>query len=685
MRRHTAASPCRICGGYETMPRGQGLRCAGFTSDDGGWVNCSRSERAGDLPPDERTKPPTYVHRMAGSCKCGHEHGPALLAQNAHAPAPRQPTRRLVATYPYRDADGGLVYEVARTEPKSFFPRHPDPVTAVMSPGLDGVDVRVPYHLPELLAQADHGVFWVEGERDADRLAEAGLLATTTIGGAKSYRRNAAEYAEHFRGRRLVVVIPDNDADGHAYAAEVAASLVAVGAGVSMLELPGLPAKGDVTDWLNDGHSPDELRALAKAAPRWEPLAPLDADPEIHSAGTTGVPAESISLAWRTAAEVADATPEVVAWVAAPWVAAGAITELAGPPKAAGKTTFTLHMIAAVLDGREFLGRPTRRGAVVLLTEERDSTLRPALSRAGLLGRADLHILRRCDTPRMGWPDVCRAAFVKCREVGAVLFVLDTAAKWMQLRGEEENSSGAVMAAMEPIQAEPAAEIAVLMIRHERKRGGLVGEAGRGSNAWTGDVDVSLSLRRLEGNATANGRRIEALSRFDETPSALVVELTEQGYVAHGTAADIKRHAAESTIRDALPATETDALTLDEVCDATEVKRTMCAAVLAALTESGDVVRTGGGIKGSPHRYYRPEMLSASLGRELRQKETHANALTGDPEIHSAGSPSLKRREETEATGDRPGGGLAAVLAEFPGAQSIARHRPGGTVEWIQP
>jgi hypothetical protein len=288
---------------------------------------------------------------------------------------------------------------------------------------------------------------------------------------------------------------------------------------------------------------------------------------------------------------------------------------------------------------------------------------------------------------------VCRAAFAKCRAVGAVLFVLDTAAKWMQLRGEEENSSGAVMAAMEPIQAEPAADIAVLMIRHERKSGGLVGEAGRGSNAWTGDVDVSLSLRRLEGNATANGRRIEALSRFDETPSALVVELTEQGYVAHGTAADIKRHAAESTIRDALPATETDALTLDEVCDATEVKRTMCAAVLAALTESGAVVRIGGGIKGSPHRYYRPEMLSASLGRELRQKETHGNGLTGDPEIHSAGSPSLKRREETEATngpaatseGERPGDALAAVQAVFPGATLIARHRPGGTVEWIQP
>jgi hypothetical protein len=405
------------------------------------------------------------------------------------------------------------------------------------------------------------------------------------------------------------------------------------------------------------------------------PRADYAAESEVSSNATPVAVEERIFLAWRTAAELAAAAPVTVAWVAAPWVAAGAITELAGPPKAAGKTTFALHLIAAVLDGREFLGQPTQRGAVVLLTEERDATLRPALARAGLLGRHDLHTLRRCDTAGMGWPEVCRAAFAKCRAVGGVLLVIDTASKWMQLKGEEENSSGAVMAAMEPIQAEPTAALGVLILRHERKSGGPVGEAGRGSNAWTGDVDVSLSLRRLESNATQNGRRIEALSRFDETPSVLIVELTAQGYVAHGTAADIRRQAGEGIIRDAMPATESEALTMDALCELTGVKRSTCATVVAGLTESGDVIRDGEGKKGSPHRYYRAAILSTAIEREERPKGTEANGLACGREMPSAGAPFLRRRKGTEATTGPTAGEVRRLRG---GATSGAGRRDGG-------
>ena len=87
------------------------------------------------------------------------------------------------------------------------------------------------------------------------------------------------------------------------------------------------------------------------------PRADYAAESEVSSNATPVAVEERIFLAWRTAAELAAAAPVTVAWVAAPWVAAGAITELAGPPKAAGKTTFALHLIAAVLDGRGQQGR----------------------------------------------------------------------------------------------------------------------------------------------------------------------------------------------------------------------------------------------------------------------------------------------------------------------------------------
>jgi AAA domain len=687
MRRHTSASPCAICGGHEALARGQGKRCAGFSSEDGAWVHCERAEHAGSLPLDERTTPATYLHRIGGPCNCGQEHAPATVTQNGRAHTPRHPARRIVATYEYIDAAGRVLYRVARFDPKGFLPQHMTEAGAWAN-GFAS-DERVLYRLPDVLANPGRGVFVVEGEKDADRLAAGGLIATTNPGGAASWRKHAADYAEPFRDHPQAIVIVDNDADGRRWAAEVASSVAGVGCPVRVLELADLPDGGDVSDWLEAGHTAEELKHLARDAARWEPPGELVSGPEMLSAGDPVAATESISLPWRTAAEIAATTPEEVAWVAAPWVAAGAITELAGPPKAAGKTTFAFRMGASVLDGADFLGQPTRRGAVVLLTEEADATLRPALSRAGLLGRADLHVLRRRDTPRLKWPEVCRAAFAKCREVGAVLLVVDTAAKWMQLKGEEENSSGAVMAAMEPLQAESAPELAVLLIRHERKSGGLVGEAGRGSNAWTGDVDVSLSLRRLEGNAASNGRRLEALSRFDETPSSLVVELTDAGYVAHGTVVAIKRHTAEAAIRDALPASEATAMTADDLSDATEVKRTTCAAVLTALTEGGEVVRTGDGVKGSPHRYHRPEMLSAAIERERRRKEMEAEQLAGSPEMLSAGAPSLKRRKETAETGELPADaplsvGTAAVLTAFPHSRLIARHHRGGTVEWVK-
>ena len=52
---------------------------------------------------------------------------------------------------------------------------------------------RVLYRLPELLARPDETVYVVEGEKDADRLASLGLLATTNSGGAGKWQDQYAE------------------------------------------------------------------------------------------------------------------------------------------------------------------------------------------------------------------------------------------------------------------------------------------------------------------------------------------------------------------------------------------------------------------------------------------------------------------------------------------------------------
>jgi hypothetical protein len=169
----------------------------------------------------------------------------------------------IVAVYPYTDAEGTLLYESVRLVPKDFRLRQPD--------GFGGWlwhvrrVPRVPYRLPELVRVTPGGmVFVVEGEQDADRLASLGLVATTNAMGAKWGW--PAEWGAYF-ARLDVVVIPDNDEAGHKRARQVAECVRPHASAVRLLELPDLPSKkgADVSDWLDAGHTVDELLDMVDA------------------------------------------------------------------------------------------------------------------------------------------------------------------------------------------------------------------------------------------------------------------------------------------------------------------------------------------------------------------------------------------------------------------------------------
>ncbi len=168
---------------------------------------------------------------------------------------------RMVSTYGYRDEDGDLVFQVCRFEPKDFRQRMPDGKGG-WAWSVKGLR-RLPYRLPELLAaRADCVVFIVEGEKDADRLAGLGLVATCNPGGAGKWR---SEYNRFFAGRD-VVILPDNDDAGRGHAQSVTAHLAPIAARVRILELPGLPPKCDVSDWLAAGGTRERLQRLAAEA-----------------------------------------------------------------------------------------------------------------------------------------------------------------------------------------------------------------------------------------------------------------------------------------------------------------------------------------------------------------------------------------------------------------------------------
>ena len=156
----------------------------------------------------------------------------------------------IVKTYDYTDATGKLLFQVCRMEPKDFRQRRPDGngdwiwKTKGVKPVL--------YHLPEVI-RADE-VLIVEGEKDADSLSELGFMATTNPGGAEKWRD---DYSEYLKGKQ-VVIIPDNDEPGHKHAAQVARSLAGISSSIKVINLPDLPAKGDVTDFIKNFKDPEE-------------------------------------------------------------------------------------------------------------------------------------------------------------------------------------------------------------------------------------------------------------------------------------------------------------------------------------------------------------------------------------------------------------------------------------------
>lgn len=187
---------------------------------------------------------------------------------------------KIVASYDYQDAAGKRVFQVCRLEPKSFRQRRPDG-SGDWIWDMSGVQL-VPYHLPEILPAAL--VYVLEGEKDVDRVRSLGLVATCNSGGAGKWRKDFSQYLQG----KVVVILPDNDLAGRVHAQDVARNLHGIAASVKIIELSGLPEKGDVSDWLNAGGTPEQLRSLVEGAPDWDPATAPPEDPQ----KSTAVPKE---------------------------------------------------------------------------------------------------------------------------------------------------------------------------------------------------------------------------------------------------------------------------------------------------------------------------------------------------------------------------------------------------------
>lgn len=175
---------------------------------------------------------------------------------------------KMIARYPYTDENDVVLYENTRWDPKDF---------RIMACNPDGSwkrdakgkchgpakgDRWVLWHLSKLLKAPGRPVVLVEGEKDVLAWERLGMLATCCAGGAGAWR---SEYAESLQGR-TVLIVPDNDDPGAAFAMEAKGWL----ARGLVVPLPGLALHGDSSDWIAAGGTAKQLAELARARARAE-------------------------------------------------------------------------------------------------------------------------------------------------------------------------------------------------------------------------------------------------------------------------------------------------------------------------------------------------------------------------------------------------------------------------------
>lgn len=274
--------------------------------------------------------------------------------------------RRIVAEYSYVNAAGDLIYQTVRYSPKDFRQRRPDGKSGWIW-NLDSVE-RVLYRLIELReSDPDEWVFIVEGEKDADRLASVGLIATCNVGGAGKWK---LEYNEALRDRR-VCIIADKDGPGRKHAQQVAASLRGIAREMRIIELPGDGVK-DASDFLGAGGTAETLANMAEAAPVWTP--------ETVPPDESQLPASDPVIV-----NMADVESRRIRWIWPKRIPQGRLSMFVGMP-GAGKSFALMDISARITRGIAWPdGEPCEAGDVLLISGEDDphDQIRPRLDACG--------------------------------------------------------------------------------------------------------------------------------------------------------------------------------------------------------------------------------------------------------------------------------------------------------------
>ncbi len=495
-QRFSPKRPCPICQGHALMEPGAGRRCYGYLSSDGLYAHCTREEHATNLKVEVGAN--TYAHRLRGECACGEQHGDPEPEREVTAHRVVRQRHLIVAEYPYFDLEGRLRYQVLRTAPKGFRQRRPTAKGGWIW-SVAGVE-PILYRWPAIAAAAmSETVYIVEGEKCVHAVEALGLVATTNPGGALKWRDR---YNDPLVGRH-VAVLADNDKIGLQHAKDVARRLKSIAASIAVVELPELPPKGDVVEWIAAGGTRDQLEALVASA---------------REAQQPRGPAVLVRLS--------DVQSERLSWVWPGYLPVGKLVMIDGDP-GLGKSTVTLDWIARITRGLPFpgaAGLAAPAGAVLLTLEDGlGDTIRPRLEAAG----ADLTrvvalrgVMKKGVEQIPALPDDLGSIEAAIASVGARMVVIDPIIAYLG-GGVDSHRDQDVRRALGPLaQLAERLGVTIVLVRHLNKtQGGSAIYRGGGSIGMIGAARLGLMVARDPDDAKARVLSVVKSNLAAEAPS----------------------------------------------------------------------------------------------------------------------------------------------------------------------
>ena len=512
-----------------------------------------------------------------------------------------RPNNEPFNTYNYVNADNKLLYQVCRFPNKKFVQRRPDGYGG-WEWNLKGLE-RVPYNLPVIrqAINASETIYICEGEKDCNRLSAIGLAATTNSGGAGKWTDKLSAY---FKGAN-VLIIPDNDQTGKDHAMEVAKSLDGVAASIKILELPNLPEKGDISDWLKAGHGKEDLKNLA------EGKGVLCTTP-INTPCTQTT--ETSPLVLRPWSEVLSESVEDREWSVHGMLPKTGLAILGGWAKE-GKSTLAIHLCRSIAQGKPFLSRETEKTPAIYVNYEMPEDYRAELMAASDVPDGAYWL----DRPRHVLSIETVRRIIKQADSDHGLLVIDTFRGAFRLVGDSENQvggSGVIVRDLQKVAIETG--WLILLLHHKNKSGRLSG---------TGDFQAAADVIMLWKRPNpAEPGALEVEGRMAPI-EPLAVKLTLGGAEYLG---DAKDTILAEDMKQVLEGLTDDPAPAAEVAEALQMPAGSVRVYLGRLYRDGKIERSGSGKRGNPYLYFKTNDVESVQSVKDRVVQNTENKTPGE-------------------------------------------------------